>query len=57
MHKSNPLILLHPFLETDSLIDVGGREQISNQAYSTQYPFIVHGSHPITHLIICSEHL
>jgi hypothetical protein len=34
LHQSSPLIPLHPFLDADKLIRVGGREQNSNRAYS-----------------------
>ena len=57
LHKSSPLIPLHPYLDVDDLIRVGGREQNSNRAYSTQHPVILHGSHAIIRLIIQSEHL
>ena len=57
LHRSSPLIPLQPILDDDQLIRVGGREQNSNRAYSTQHPVVIHGSHPITRLIIRSEHL
>ena len=57
LNKSSPLIPLHPFLDADDLIRVGGREQNSNRAYSTKHPVILHGSHPITRVIIRSERL
>ena len=57
LRKSSPLIPLHPFLDGEGLIRVGGREQNSSRAYSTQHPVILHGSHPLTRLIIRSEHL
>ena len=46
-----------PLPRSEDLIRVGGREQNSNRAYSTQHPIILHSRHPITRLIICSEHL
>ena len=57
LHKSSPLLPLHPFVDGDGLIRVGGRERKSNRAYSTQHPIILHGAHSITRLIIRSEHL
>ena len=57
LHKSSPLLPLHPFVDGDGLIRVGGRECKSNRAYSTQHPIILHGAHSITRLIIRSEHL
>lgn len=57
LHKSSLLIPLHPYIDVDDLIRVGGREQNSNRAYSTQHPVILHGSHTVVRLIIRSEHL
>ena len=57
LHKASPLIPLHPFLDAHKIIRVGGHEQNSNCAYSNQHPVILHGSHPITCLIIRSEHI
>ena len=44
-------------MDDDGLLRVGGREQKSNRAYSTQHPIVLHGGNPITRLIIRSEHL
>ena len=57
LHKSSSLIPLQAFLHTDGLLHVGGREQNSNRAYTSQHPIIIHGTHAITRLIIRSEHL
>ena len=57
LHKSSPLIPLRPFLDNDGLLRVGGRERNSNRAFSCQHPIIVHGGHPITRLIVRSEHV
>ena len=57
LHNGSPLIPLHPFVDSDGLIRVGGREQRSNRAYSAKHPVILHGSHPLTRLIVRSEHL
>ena len=52
LRKSSPLIPLHPFLDDDDLIRVGGREDNSNRAYSNRHPVVLHGSHLLTRLII-----
>ena len=57
LHKSSSLIPLHPFMDTNGLIRVGGREQKSNRAYSTQHPVILHGSHPVSRLLIRFDHI
>ena len=51
------LLSLHPFLDSLHLLHVGGRVQNSSMSYSTQHPVILHRKHPITRLIIHSEHL
>ena len=56
-HKLSSLISLHPFMDASGIIRVGGREQKSNRAYSTQHPVVIHGSHPATRLLIHSEHI
>ena len=50
------LLPLHPFLDSTGLLRVGGRESNSNAPYSSQHPLIVHGKHPLTHLLIRTEH-
>ncbi len=52
--RSSSLLHLHPFLDESSLLRVGGRQQTTK---SSQHPIIIHGNHPITKLLIISEHL
>ncbi len=47
---------LRPFLDAHGLIRVGGRICNAELAYSTKHPIVLHGKHPITHLILESEH-
>ena len=56
LKKSSPLLPLHPFLDSNKLLRVGGRQQNSKLSYSKQHPLILHGKHPVTKLIIHSEH-
>ena len=51
------LMPLRPFLDSLGLIRVGGREQHSKALVSSQHPIIIHGKHPVAHLLIRSEHL
>ena len=51
------LLSLHPFLDSSGVLRVGGRQQESELSYSSLHPVILHGKHPITKLIICTEHL
>ena len=53
---SSSLLSLHPILDTNNLLRVGGRQQNSKLSYSRQHPLILHGKHPITRLIIHTEH-
>ena len=52
--KSGCLMSPNPFLDSEGLLRVGGRESHSNLSFSRQHPIILHGKHPLTELI---EHL
>lgn len=51
------LLSLHPFLDSDGILRVGGRESNAKLAYSQLHPVILHGKHQVSKLIIRSEHL
>ena len=51
------LLSLNPFLNSDSVLHVGGRERDSKLSYSRMHPIILHRKHHITKLIVWSEHL
>ena len=51
------LLSLHPFLDSSGILRVRGREQNSKLSYSNLHPVILHGKHPVTKLIIHTEHL
>ena len=55
--RSSPLISLNIFLDADGLLRVGGRQQNSRLSYDRRHPIILHGKHPITKLLIHTEHL
>ncbi len=55
--SSSCLLPLHPFLDSYDILRVGGRERNSSLSYSRCHPVILHGKHPISKLIIRSEHL
>ena len=51
-------IPLRPFLDqSNALLRVGGRVSHSDLSYSKKHPFILHGAHPLTRLIIRGEHV
>ena len=49
--------MLHPFVDADGLVLVGGRVRNAGISYASRHPVIIHGKYPITKLIISSEHL
>ena len=51
------LLSLHPLLDSSGILRVSGREQNSKLSYSNLHPVILHGKHPVTKLIIHTEHL
>ena len=55
--RSSPLISLNIFLDADGLLRVGGRQQNSRLSYDRRHPIILHGKHPVTKLLIHTEHL
>ena len=55
--ESSPLFVLHPFVDADGLVRVGGRVRNAGISYAATHPVIIHGKHPITKLIISPEHL
>ena len=55
--SDSTLTSLHPFLDSNSIIRVYGREQKAKLAYSAMHPIILSGKHLLTKFIIRSEHL
>lgn len=49
--------MFRPFLDTHGVLRVLGREQLSSLRYHTKHPAIIDGKHPLTKLIVQSEHL
>ena len=54
--KSSRIFSLHPFIDETGLLRVGGRGRNSEMPFSTIHPVILPGRHPITSLLITSEH-
>ncbi len=55
---SNSLLsCLHPFLDSNGILKIAGREQNSKLSYSAMHPIILHGKHSVSKLIIQAEHL
>ena len=55
--KSSTLLSLNPFLDEVGLLRVGGRQQNSKLTYDRQHPIILHGKHPVSKLLVHTEHL
>ena len=54
---SSPLLSLHPFLDSCGILRVGGRIKNAKLPYHSQHQVILSGKHPLTKVIIRSEHL
>ena len=55
--KSSPLLSLCPFLADNKPLRVGGRQRNSKLPYAQCHPLILHSKHPVTKLLIYTEHL
>ncbi|XP_024877038.1 uncharacterized protein LOC112457935 [Temnothorax curvispinosus] len=56
VRHDSALITLHPFLDSDNLIRVGGRLRNAPVSYSRRYPVVLPSNHPVTTLIIRNAH-
>ena len=58
LDKSSPFLSLQPFINSAGLLLwICGGQQHSRLSYSKKHPIILHHKHPLTHLIVRSEHL
>ena len=57
LSNSSSVLALRPFLDSNGLLCVGGRETESDLSYQRMHPLIIHGKHLITKFIIRSEHI
>ena len=57
LSSSSTLLSLHPILDSDNLLRVGGRQQNSKLLFSVLHPLILHGEHQVTKLIVQTEHV
>ncbi|XP_064382855.1 uncharacterized protein LOC135331570 [Halichondria panicea] len=57
LSNSSSLMSLQPFIDESDILRVGGRKQLSQTSnYQSRHPAILHGKHPLTHLMIRHEH-
>ena len=54
LNKGRCLLPLHPILDDHGLLRVGNQSKLE---YSLCHPIILHGNHPVTKLLISTEHL
>lgn len=54
--NSSKLSSLNPIIDEDGILRVGGRQQKSNFSYNSRHPIILDSKHPLTKLMIRSEH-
>ena len=57
LSRSSSILSLHPFLDEDGLLRVGGHKQHSCRSYSLRQPIILNEHHLLSKLLVCSEHL
>ena len=55
--SSSPLLSLRPFVDSSGLLRVGGRRELGMFGYESKHPIILAGKHPLTKLLIRTEHL
>lgn len=56
LDSKSKLLTLHPFLDSDSIIRVGGKLRHAPIEYSKKYPIILPNKHHLTELIIKNTH-
>ena len=55
--RQSSLLPLHPFIDSDGVVHVGGRECNSKLLYSQVHPITLPGKQRLTRLIIRLEHM
>ena len=55
--RESKLLPFSLFVDSNSVLHVGGRQCNTDLAYSQKHPAIIHRRHYLTRLIICSEYL
>ncbi|XP_030759214.1 uncharacterized protein LOC115884703, partial [Sitophilus oryzae] len=56
VNNKSKLIKLHPFIDRDNIIRVGGRLRHSNYNYDKKFPIILPGKHYFSKLLVEYEH-
>ena len=53
---TNKLVKLHPFVDEEGIIRVGGRLQRSSLSFHSMHPIILPKNHPVSHMLITWYH-
>ena len=54
---SSKIYFLNPFVDDQGMLRVSGRQQRARFSYNSRHPIILNSRHPLTQLLICSEHI
>ena len=54
---SSKIYSLNPFVDDQGILRVGGRQQRARFSYNSRHPIILDSRHPLTKLLIHSEHI
>ena len=57
IHRSSKIYSLNPFIDDQGILQVSGRQQRAKFSYSSRHPIILDSRHPLTKLLIRSEHI
>ena len=55
--RHSPLVPLHPIMDEDGILRVGGHESNSEGTFASKHPIILHSANSVTRLLIHTEHL
>lgn len=56
IENNSQILTLHPFLDNNGILRIGGRLSNANLSYDQQHPIILPYKHKLTELIIINEH-
>ena len=55
--RSSKLVVFHPFIDGEGLLQVGGRIERSKLSYARRHPVLLPRDHKVVDLLITYEHL
>ncbi len=57
MQRSSSILNLNPFINCNGVLHVGGRQRNSKLKFCMRHPTILYGKHPVSKLLIRTEHV